>query len=88
MEMGGRRRGRGRSCRRRLLCLEEHRTRGGPAGQTMVFNYTIYRTAFRYLDFGYGAAMAFTLTALILGLAVLYLRASARARRRSTSLPP
>ncbi len=52
-------------------------TRGGPAGRTMVLNYTIFRTAFRYLDFGYGAAMAFTLTGIVLVLALLYLRASA-----------
>jgi multiple sugar transport system permease protein len=54
-------------------------TRGGPGGRTMVFNYTIYRTAFRYLDFGYGAAMAFSLTAVILVLGFFYLRASAEA---------
>ena len=54
-------------------------TRGGPGGQTMVLNYTIFRTAFRYLDFGYGAAMAFTLTAGILLLSFLYVRASAEA---------
>ena len=54
-------------------------TRGGPGGQTMLLNYSIFRTAFRYLDFGYGAAMAFTLTGIILVLAVLYLRASAEA---------
>ncbi len=54
-------------------------TRGGPGGRTMLLNYSIFRTAFRYLDFGYGAAMAFTLTGIILVLAVLYLRASAEA---------
>ncbi len=54
-------------------------TRGGPGGRTMVLNYTIFRTAFRYLDFGYGAAMAFTLTGIILVLAFFYLRASAEA---------
>ncbi len=54
-------------------------TRGGPAGQTMVLNYTIFRTAFRYLDFGYGAAMAFALTGIVLVLALVYLRASAKA---------
>lgn len=54
-------------------------TRGGPGGRTMVFNYTIYRTAFRYLDFSYAAAMAFSLTAVILILAFFYLRASAEA---------
>jgi len=54
-------------------------TRGGPGGRTMVLNYTIFRMAFRYLDFGYAAAMAFTLTGVILILAYFYLRASAEA---------
>lgn len=54
-------------------------TRGGPGGRTMVLNYTIFRTAFRYLDFGYGAAMAFALTGIVLVLALVYLRASAKA---------
>jgi multiple sugar transport system permease protein len=54
-------------------------TRGGPGGRTMVLNYNIFRTAFRYLDFGYGAAMAFALTAIVLILAFFYLRASAEA---------
>jgi ABC-type sugar transport system permease subunit len=53
--------------------------RGGPGGRTMVLNYTIFRMAFRYLDFGYAAAMAFTLTGVILILAYFYLRASAEA---------
>ena len=54
-------------------------TRGGPGGRTMVLNYNIFRTAFRYLDFGYAAAMAFALTAIVLILAFFYLRASAEA---------
>jgi multiple sugar transport system permease protein len=62
-----------------VFALVDLLTRGGPAGQTMLLNYSIFRTAFRYLDFGYGAAMAFALTALILVLAVAYLRAQAEA---------
>jgi len=54
-------------------------TRGGPADRTMVLNYAIFRTAFRYLDFGYGAAMAFALTALVLVLTFVYLRAQSEA---------
>jgi ABC-type sugar transport system permease subunit len=54
-------------------------THGGPAGRTMVLNYAIFRTAFRYLDFGYGAAMAFALTALVLVLTFVYLRAQKEA---------
>jgi trehalose/maltose transport system permease protein len=62
-----------------VFALVDLLTRGGPAGQTMLLNYSIFRTAFRYLDFGYGSAMAFALTALILVLAVAYLRAQAEA---------
>lgn len=62
-----------------VFALVDLLTRGGPAGQTMLLNYSIFRTAFRYLDFGYGAAMAFALTTLILVLAVVYLRAQAEA---------
>jgi ABC-type sugar transport system permease subunit len=62
-----------------VFALVDLLTRGGPGGQTMLLNYSIFRTAFRYLDFGYGAAMAFALTALILVLAVVYLRAQADA---------
>jgi ABC-type sugar transport system permease subunit len=62
-----------------VFALVDLLTRGGPAGQTMLLNYSIFRTAFRYLDFGYGAAMAFTLTAIILVLALFYLRAQAEA---------
>lgn len=54
-------------------------TRGGPAGRTMVLNYAIFRTAFRYLDFGYGTAMAFALTAVVLVLTLVYLRAQTEA---------
>lgn len=62
-----------------VFALVDILTRGGPAGRTMIINYTIYRTAFRYLNFGYGAAMAFSLTVLILVLAVFYVRSSAAA---------
>ncbi len=62
-----------------VFALVDVLTRGGPAGRTTVFNYAIFRTAFRYLDFGYGAAMAFTLAAVILILAFFYARAAADA---------
>ncbi len=62
-----------------VFALVDLLTHGGPAGRTLVLNYSIFRTAFRYLDFGYGAAMAFALTSLILVLAIFYLRASAEA---------
>lgn len=62
-----------------VFALVDILTRGGPAGRTMLLNYSIYRTAFRYLDFGYGAAMAFSLTVLILVLALFYMRAATEA---------
>ncbi len=62
-----------------VFALVDLLTHGGPAGRTLVLNYSIFRTAFRYFDFGYGAAMAFALTSLILVLAFFYLRASAEA---------
>ncbi len=49
-------------------------TKGGPANNTMVTYYYIYRTAFDHLDIGYGSALAYTLTLLALVLAVVYFR--------------
>jgi multiple sugar transport system permease protein len=40
-------------------------TGGGPANQTQVPLTYLYRQAFNFLDFGYGSAIAFMLTALI-----------------------
>ena len=43
-------------------------TQGGPMGATEVLLTYMYKQAFSYLDFGYGSAIAFLLTALILVL--------------------
>lgn len=43
-------------------------TEGGPLGSTEVLLTYMYRQAFSYLDFGYGSAIAFLLTGIILVL--------------------
>jgi sn-glycerol 3-phosphate transport system permease protein len=46
-------------------------TRGGPAGSTEVFVYSIYKEAFMNYQFGTGSAMALVLFVVILILTVL-----------------
>lgn len=41
-------------------------TQGGPMGETEVLLTYMYKQAFSYLDFGYGSAIAFLLTGIIL----------------------
>lgn len=45
-------------------------TNGGPANLTQVPLTYLYRQAFNFLDFGYGSAIAFMLTALIFVLSI------------------
>jgi multiple sugar transport system permease protein len=45
-------------------------TNGGPAGQTEMPLTYLYKQAFRYLDFGYGSALAVIMTVLVLVLSV------------------
>jgi multiple sugar transport system permease protein len=47
-------------------------TNGGPANATMVSYFYVYKHAFDYLDIGYGAAMGYFVTLVILGLAIVY----------------
>jgi multiple sugar transport system permease protein len=49
-------------------------TGGGPGDQTQVLLTYMYEQAFKYLDFGYGSAIAVVLTALVFALSVLQLR--------------
>jgi multiple sugar transport system permease protein len=49
-------------------------TNGGPAGETEVLLTYMYREAFDFLDFGYGSALAFMLTAVVLTLSLMQLR--------------
>lgn len=50
-------------------------TRGGPADATNVVTYYTYLNTFKFLNFGYGSALAYILTAAALLLALLYLKA-------------
>lgn len=47
-------------------------TRGGPANASMVLNYLTYKETFEYLHFGYGAALAWIMLIITLGLAIIY----------------
>lgn len=49
-------------------------TAGGPMGQTEVLLSYMYRQAFDFLEFGYGAALSYMLAFLILVLSVLQIR--------------
>lgn len=49
-------------------------TGGGPADETQVLLTYMYRQAFSFLDFGYGSALAFVLTAIVFVLSVAQLR--------------
>lgn len=49
-------------------------TGGGPSGETEVLLTYMYRQAFSFLDFGYGSAIAFLLTGVILTLSLLQWR--------------
>lgn len=49
-------------------------TEGGPGSATETISLYIYRTAFRFGDFGYAAAMSFALLILTNGISLLYIR--------------
>jgi len=49
-------------------------TEGGPGFATEMISLYIYRTAFRFFDFGYAAAMSFVLLALTNIVSVVYIR--------------
>jgi ABC-type sugar transport system permease subunit len=49
-------------------------TEGGPGFATETVSLYIYRTAFRFGDFGYAAAMSFVLLVLTNTISVLYIR--------------
>ncbi len=49
-------------------------THGGPLDETQVLLTYMYQQAFSFLDFGYGSAIAFTLTMIVLALSVAQLR--------------
>ena len=49
-------------------------TEGGPGFASETISLYIYRTAFRFFDFGYAAAMSFVLLALTNVISVIYIR--------------
>jgi multiple sugar transport system permease protein len=57
-------------------------TAGGPLDQTQVLLTYMYRQAFTFLDFGYGSAISFMLTLVVLMLSLTQLRLFRRAEER------
>ncbi len=49
-------------------------TGGGPAGSTEFITFFIQKTAFKYLKFGYGSAMSYTLSMVCFFLTYLYIK--------------
>lgn len=49
-------------------------TGGGPGDSTQVVTYYAYLATFKFLRFGYGAALAYLITLIILIFAVIYIR--------------
>lgn len=50
-------------------------TKGGPLDKTMVLNVYAYQQTFQFFNFGYGAAVAYLITMLVLGLTAVYFTA-------------
>ncbi|HSI83724.1 MAG: extracellular solute-binding protein [Candidatus Methylacidiphilales bacterium] len=53
-------------------------TQGGPANSTLFYVYHLFNNAFRYLDMGYAAAMAWVLFIVVLLLTLLQMKLSER----------
>ena len=49
-------------------------TSGGPGNETTVLGWLIYSEAFKFLDFGRGAAVSFVLAAITIAIAWIYIR--------------
>lgn len=52
--------------------------RGDPNGSTMFYNLYLYKTAFAFLDMGYGSALAWVLFLIVLLLTIALFRTSSR----------
>ncbi|MBI3963053.1 MAG: sugar ABC transporter permease [Deinococcus sp.] len=50
-------------------------TNGGPGNATLVISLVTYREAFRYFHIGYGSALSWLVTLVILALSVAYIKA-------------
>jgi multiple sugar transport system permease protein len=53
-------------------------TSGGPVNSTLFYAYHLFNNAFRYLNMGYAAAMAWFLFVIIVGLTVAQMKLSKR----------
>jgi multiple sugar transport system permease protein len=56
-------------------------TGGGPGGQTQILPIFIYDSALRYLDFGYGSAIAAIMLFLNLVISLIVLRMSRKGKK-------
>jgi len=62
-------------------------TNGGPYGTTEIPTTLLVKTVFRDGEVGYGSAMAVLLTAIVMGVGLLYVRIQARGRTPVASSP-
>ena len=53
-------------------------TQGGPVNSTLFYAYHLFNNAFRYLNMGYAASMAWVLFVIVLGLTVVQMKLSQR----------
>ncbi len=53
-------------------------TGGGPGNATEVLSFIIYKNAFRYYDFGYAAAQAVIMLAVVLTIIITYIKITRR----------
>lgn len=58
-------------------------TNGGPYGATEIPTTLLVKTVFRNAEVGYGSAMAVLLTAIVVGVGILYARLQGRGERRT-----
>jgi raffinose/stachyose/melibiose transport system permease protein len=57
-------------------------TNGGPYGATEIPTTLLVKTVFRNAEVGYGSAMAVILTAIVVGVGLVYVQVQGRAARR------
>jgi raffinose/stachyose/melibiose transport system permease protein len=62
-------------------------TNGGPYGATEIPTTLLVKTVFRNAEVGYGSAMAVILTAIVVGVGLVYVQIQGRAARRAASTP-
>jgi len=53
-------------------------TQGGPVDSTLFYAYHLFNNAFRYLQMGYAAAMAWVLFVIVFGLTIVQMKLSER----------